>query len=590
MCRVARRSSPRWSAVEYGSRWIPSTTTTTNGITQHARDYSVDTKASGKIGQTHRQACGTATTCDPQQTGIDDILGALPNDALSILPPPPEDGAHSRPSLLLCLLTPTYAKDALDATLPPRLLKKLSGTDIYGRPLHTITAVVDRLPGGNNHNAGNEGLAFGWRHQRKRTLLERELPPLMQSEMSASAQKPGWLEFHFTETSHERLQHERRIMGKMTVQVPLAQTIFSNGLASTLVHRLYLPDDSNRPQLDKETYLESFRYESSLYAENRIPQLHAPLVPLTPARQIRNVMGNIIRTVSAEPSYSGSGGSSEETQPASAELEQAVTAFFAASDLQPQPVSVWALIVPSPLPAASAAKSESTYRLLGLQDEDLRALWKSKDCSTLVDSVLNHVLPAGARLRKVLSGGGGWGKKAGLLSLDPDDRYSTRELRKDEGWEMDVNEDLREQQKQALGEAAKDGESVMFFLAPEGLAGYEGNPTDHGQGNLEDLIIDFGSLPSSIDTVPAAPSAAQDGAPTAVNYQPNLLGAFSEGGLALTLEDAEKTKRKTKFDVPYSRVNAHGSKPRLGSTKPRSERRHYSTTSARHAKAKPAER
>lgn len=67
----------------------------------------------------------------------------------------------------------------------------------------------------------------------------------------------------------------------------------------------------------------------------------------------------------------------------------------------------------------------------------------------------------------------GLGQKAGLLSLDPDVHYSTRELRQDEGWKFDFDgvDDgsaaaTEAQKNQALGQIVKEGESIMFLLAP----------------------------------------------------------------------------------------------------------------------------
>ena len=580
LCRIARRSSPRWSALEYGHRHSTTPYRAPRSVRLYSngspastdRDASEDGSQSDLPPGVHAgRASGAVTTSDVSQTSVDDILDQLPGNAI---PKKLRKSPTARPSLLLTLLTPSYSQHALDPAFPLKIFQRLRGGEEWHKHLHTITAVVDRIVDGE---AGSEGLTFAWARNNMAASLEKKLPPMAANEMSPTAQKPGWLDFNFT------ILDQREVIGKTEVQLPLAKTIFTNGMVSTLVHRFYKPESEPNGllQLNSETYLKRFSFDASMFTEQLSPRLHAPLVPLTPARQIRNIMGNIIRTVSSEPSFSGSWNRSDGTQPASEELEQAVTAYFTALDIQPQPVAVWALIIPSPLPSSQPADTETTYRLLGSQDDDLRSLWKSKNCATLVDSVLNHLLPAGARLRKVLSGGGGWGKKAGLLSLDPDDRYSTRELRQDAGWEVDINEDPQEQQRQALGEAAKTGESVMFFLAPEGLAGYESVGRVQGEEDVGDVSAVFGSLPSSIDSVPTSSSASQSNAGAIVKYHPDFLGALSEEGLALTMTAKDGTVTKTKFDVPFSRVSATGHRPasdgKSGSAKIPRWRRDYST-------------
>lgn len=513
---------------------------------------------------------GSITTSTPNETGIEDILEHLPSHHVK-----PASSTSTTPALLLLLFTPAYAQHAIDPSLPPKVFEKLSGSGKRSKSLRTVTAVVDRIPDVEaTGKHGREGLAYGF---------VEEGPELGSNgralrEMPRMAQKPGWLEFGLAGTDGA---------AGTVVQVPLARTIFSNGKVSTLMHALYRVDAKGQSYMDEQTDLESFRFDASPAAAADPPRLHAPLIPLTPARQMINVMGNIVRTVSAEPSFSGSGKTSSETQPASEELEQAVTAYFSASAIQPQPVSVWALIIPSPLPSSHTSASESTYRLLGSQDEDLRALWESNDSSALVDSVINHLLPLGARLRKVLSGGGGWGKKAGLLSLDPDDRYSTRELRQDVGWEMNINDDMKEQQRQALGEVAKAGESVMFFLAPEGLSGYDGVGNSRSEGRSGEVVAAFGSLPSSIDTIPMTSTGQHGKGLGDVKFTSGFLGALTEEGLALTMTDAHGIATKTKFDVPFSRIDVFDSesigRPTSG-TKVQNGRREFSTFASRRSR------
>lgn len=586
LCRVARQSSPRWNALEYGNRGHGNPGVVGRQIPAYARPYSEGVAGSQEVGDDNSRACGTVTTNAPAQFSIDDLVDQLPRVTETKL----KKTVPIHSSLLLLLLTPSYAQYALDQSLPLRVFKQLLGTGEWHKPLHSVTAVVDKTVDGAS---SAEGISFAWQH--RHASLANASSMDSENKMALSSQKPGWLLFQFDKA------HEKRAAVRETVQVqlPLAKTIFSTGLVSTLMHRVYSPDDSGALQCQRTTNSESFSALMPMWFGNVLPHVHAPLAPLTPARRITNVMGNIVRSVSSEASFTGrpttnatrSQRAAVGEQPASDELEKAVSSYFASMDIQPQPVSVWALIVPSTLSNENTSDLETLHRPPGSREEGFRILWKSSDGQTIVNTALNSLLPAGARLRKVLSGGGGWGKKAGLISLDPDDSYSTRELRQDAGWEVNINEDLAEQQRQALGEIAKPDEMVMFFIAPEGLEGYRGAGKALDNGEATDAGAVFGSLPSSIDSVPDT-TAQNDGAAT-VKYHADFLGALSEEGLAFTSTAKDGTVTKTKFDVPFSRFSvaaqASDTSPGGPATLP-SGRREFSTMSIRMAKAKSTER
>ena len=512
--------------------------------------------SSGKTGENDGlrvQTRGSVTTNTPAHTDVSQLIDALPRNG---------SNAEDIPDLLLLLLTPTYAHHALEWEFTGQILNALRAEGSTRNGLTSVTAVVDRIPTPNdNFKEGSEGLAYsllgGYSSASDQSL--RALPQ--------SAQKPGWLDFRFT-TSRNGVN--------IFAQLPLARTIFSTGNVSTLIHRTYSAGKDGRLRLENELNLESFQSPINDMSESANSTLHAPLVPLTPARSIGNIMGNIIRTVAVEPSFSGFGKSSVEMQPASEELEQAVTDYFNAANMSPQPVSVWALIIPSPIPSTGRQLSNDIYGLLGSQPEDIRALWTTS-ANDRVDDTLNSLLSRGARLCKVLSGGGGWGKKAGLLSLDPDSSYSTRELRQDEGWDFDLDENVEQQKKQALGEIAKKGESVMFFIAPESLSSENTVTNTTGVGasvtsGVDRISAAFGTLPSSIDDVPVAPTDIASGDAPTITYHPHFMGALSEGGLAFNITGTSGETIKTKFDIPYSRIttsHSQGTLPASSSSRPR---------------------
>ncbi|KAK4556920.1 hypothetical protein LTR86_005901 [Recurvomyces mirabilis] len=301
-----------------------------------------------------------------------------------------------------------------------------------------------------------------------------------------------------------------------------------------------------------------------------------PLIPLTAFRVVRNAMGNIVRLLSSATSADDLQQSAtwSDPQPASQELEAVVAAYFKDLNMSPEPVNVWALIAPKVKGSWSQQRNEgSATRTMRLwTPQEIRSLWTAEDAQKQRDRIVNsttlRMLRAGGRLHRVLSGGGGWGKKAGLLSLDPDMVYSSRELRGEKGWDFDFEgegaEAVEKQQRQALGEIVQEGESIMFLIAPRDTEQFEeGRKSAWNFVNRADRSAVFGAIPSTIDLVPDELTSDRVGttAPT-IRHQPNLFGAYSEGGLALDvlindqrLNDGEPRSAihtQTKLDVPYS--------------------------------------
>lgn len=253
--------------------------------------------------------------------------------------------------------------------------------------------------------------------------------------------------------------------------------------------------------------------------------------------------------------------------PASHELEAAVTNYFEALKLPPSPVQVWALVVPRLAKGEKDLGLDAANQLLSMDLSEIRSAWleatdgtssQSQTKSTASEAIL-HLLGRGARLCKVLSGGGGWGKKAGLVSLDPDLEYSTRELRGDSGWDFSFGDDdtgaeIIKQQRAALGEMINEGDSIMFLLGPREDAVADAEETQRETTALklrsgEESRLMFGVIPSSIDS----PSAEDeiDRPWDNVTFHPGVFGMLSEGGMALNIPaTAAKSINKSKLDVP----------------------------------------
>jgi hypothetical protein len=514
---------------------------------------------------------GVVTTSRPLATSIEELVSeirTMPQDETS-------DSSEDTVSLVL-LMTPGLARHALDSTVPKTVVERLQPSERFGKKYITTTAIVDRLPTTNDEIEGAEGMAY---------MLFRNAPPAKDGDQvpfQGSAQKPGSLTFSMPRVSINRVSSKAPLHN---LQLPLSQTVFTTGLVSTMFLREYTHGGMDKPlELTSEQKLESQTLQlPALGQANSKHMLYAPLVPLTPFRKINYVMGNIIRKLSAQRTWESQPNEkgvsklietlpdTEQDVPASQDLEQAVSKYFEVLGLQPETVSVWALVIPKPSDSTkihNALRTPGIHHLLAADEAAISAAWDpkaeaSEQMSTLLSITTRSTLYHGARLIKVLSGGGGWGKKAGLLSLDPDVQYSTRELRQDEGWQFDFDAPddgtgaaIEAQKNQALGQIVKEGESIMFLLAPK----QENLPLKYSKLHHRDaqglrtpseLELSFGAIPSSIDEM--ARSTEPDDTPAVIQHYPNFFGMLSEGGMAFRFSLSDQVSFQSKIDVPFSR-------------------------------------
>ncbi|KAK1065328.1 hypothetical protein LTR74_008004 [Friedmanniomyces endolithicus] len=501
---------------------------------------------------------GVVTTDDAQRTSITQLLDSIKHKS-----PEPSPGPDTGPASLLLLLTPTYAQRALSGAVSHLVLEalRIKGAKTLTKGLDVTTAVVDRLPSDNDRVAGEEGMAYYFMRNAPSS------PSTSRKAFNTNTQKPGSITFELPFLPKRLWRYE--------IQLPLAQTIFLTGKVSTLVHTRYKNEVNKGLVIDEQQHLEAQSMVLPFRKTNGAVSTDIPLVPLTPLRVVRNSMGNIIRALSSATAHEEmrDKATPSEPQPASQELEAAVTAYFKALGMPPEAVNVWALILPIISRSGLNNEGPVSRRLRVLKPEAIPETWTSE--AALMDLCMETLIPryfrSGGRLHRVLSGGGGWGKKAGLLSLDPDSKYSSRDLRADEGWEFDFDDEsdgaVEKQQRQALGEIVTEGESVMFLLAPRETECFtQSRAKTWSYLNSSDLAAVFGAVPSTIDTVPEErsndPGSAAD-RPPHVHHRPNFFGALSEGGLALTITsnpEFEDTKHRgrvnsqTKLDVPFSHI------------------------------------
>ncbi|EGP91652.1 uncharacterized protein MYCGRDRAFT_90032 [Zymoseptoria tritici IPO323] len=458
----------------------------------------------------HGVFMGMVTSRAPQTTKLEELLAAIKPRPVGRPAEPVQ-----APSILTLLLTPAFAQHALDPQFPLQVLKRFGDAPMT-KAIDTITAVVDRLPSPNNSASGEEGIGYCFDSQPSPLSLESQSP------LQKTAQKPGSLTFNW------------KTLMKTT--------------GTLQMHTRYEPDPTTgalREVISQR--LESQAVDIPAPPNNAI-EYRTPLIPLTPPRAIASSMGNIVRKLSTDLPFKFSQAkiaaddSSDNLVPASEELEKAVSDYFKVLEMGPEPVQVWAFII------ADAPKgdfpSQNGGDILDLDNSVIRSIWESSRDSKAHAwdgfwGMANlAMLRRKCRLTKVLSGGGGWGKKAGLLSLDPDTKYSTRDLRGDQGWEFSFQDEytddmVAKHQRQALGEIVKPGEKIMFFLAPK-----ESPPPskeDIRSFNGSDRAFVFGAIPSSIDIVPGGAASTQDLAGMKIEHHRNIFGVLSEGLETITV-------------------------------------------------------
>jgi hypothetical protein len=211
-----------------------------------------------------------------------------------------------------------------------------------------------------------------------------------------SEEDTATLSFSFVTHGNSDVETHPDITVSRTVQLPLANTLFQNGLPSTMLAQswelMHDPDSNLRWVCTKRMNLK----HQELIIRNRIPAslpvMHIPrrAVNLGPPRIVAEAMGNIIRSFQAEADP-------RRTMHASADLENSITQLPRLSTApSPHDAEIWAQVTP-------------------------RESWSDHpSCRSSDGTGTSHEVERGDRLHRVISGGGGWGNKHGLISLDPD--------------------------------------------------------------------------------------------------------------------------------------------------------------------------
>ena len=298
------------------------------------------------------------------------------------------------------------------------------------------------------------------------------------------------------------------------LQLPVANTIFQNGRQSTLFAQRwnirYSKESTSEHVSSKREWLpQQMIHMGAVFADEgmRLRPNHfvnSHLVPITPSRTITAAVGNIIGKISK-------GDTSSEAAPASEELELAINTAIQQGQIPAQQVGVWALIRP----------------------RKYAALDSSVQNRSAVDDTIQYAILCGGRLHKVLSGGGGWGEKRGLLALDPDSDYSHRYQPSEPSF--GDGQDIDAEKREILGEVAKPGEIITFYAHKPPSDADSVNPytplrPNSNQDTTATLV--FGSLPSTMDAMPETAISKLE-AQSELVVMENHFGMLSGQGMSL---------------------------------------------------------
>ncbi|KAJ5115388.1 hypothetical protein NUU61_001147 [Penicillium alfredii] len=455
-----------------------------------------------------------------------------PDDILSSLPPMPASSTAST-SVPLLLATPSFAH-WLDSCNPfmEQCLNKLYGHSVASNPLYAVAAIVDKLPdtrtipenkqsivSNDSESEGLSVLVVG-----KENVRGKAAPPRrIRSSGGEESDLVVSLQTGTANPSTKRSAHE--------IGLRLANTIFVNGSETTLFGMRWAWDGAR----ERFAWHESVDLISCVVAPSSTvvdAQLKLPLHPVSERRRVITSMGNILRQVakSTDPT-------STEPMPASSELEKELPRYIEENDIVDQRLSVWALV-------------EKADNVVADQDIPTQAR-------------LTQSLRQGGKLHRVMSGGGGWGKKQGLLSLDPEVSFQGA-ARRDElvglgqVFESDSNTTLDEMPPffgqgmvvddlSLLSQVATAGDFIQFFVSVEPTSVPNGVSNNVSQGE-EAILYNFGVV-SDIGADEAPSTKAEKD----FHVVSGSFGALSEKAIAYS-QPVTQAESSTKLDVPGFRV------------------------------------
>lgn len=324
------------------------------------------------------------------------------------------------------------------------------------------------------------------------------------------------------------------------VQLPVANTLFHNGQPSTMFATRWV---SSTDPMPRNEYMRTRKINLAQQTLNMVgmladddlrhrSKLFLGLQPITVPRVIAAGLGNIVRELYV-------GRESKVTVPASEELENAISREIENSKNPDQRPGVWALITP-------------------------RKRWVDEPQIGTPNAA--HWIERGSRLHRILSGGGGWGMKKGLLALDPETNFHSPQL---EAYQASEDGEATDGKLgQALEGIIRPGDIITFFLFSKSSEKSRPKkrdkklaPTRRDWHVNSPPSVCFGSAPSTADVAPNQSTATGEEEP---RFRRILIarhfGMLSEQGMSLHADreaPADSMEQSgavvhTKIDNPFA--------------------------------------
>lgn len=437
------------------------------------------------------------------------------------------------------------------------------------RKIVSRVAVVDRLPFPGGNSSGCPGITLA-------VTAGHELPPTASQPLVESERH---LPYITVETPFPNNNDDEQ--KSLSILLRPANTLFVNGLQATMFADEWV--------LNRETTSRSkISRKGPRQRLNRLSWAHVaqsasftvPLQKLTEPREIAMCMGNVISKLVGEQN--------SELFSASLELEQKVSSFMRSKSTTDGRLAVFALIAPKTrLSIQSMQRPVIPTEFLGchnLADTD-HAITEEERTRDFIRLAISE----GAHLHRVTSGGGGWGKKKGLLSLEPAMDFGSEDS---DSHALEILEDFEgtlEQDRpvwsQHQPQIARPGDLIQFygiFTSKEGEealirkestktalkvpSSFSWHPEEWIRGEVSTTI--WGVIPPQDSSDASTFSTLGNNLITI----PHQFGMLSESGMALQRLDGKVEKQApggsrvtartttsiTRIDVPHAVLTYSG--------------------------------
>ncbi|MCJ1314106.1 hypothetical protein MMC25_007786 [Agyrium rufum] len=403
------------------------------------------------------------------------------------------------------------------------IISQLLSATPPGTEVDTLTAVVDKLshpPPGSEHNVMDEA---SWRHSISGSegismwLLDsvQAAPNIWQAAQNSSAEggllnrdRPCLLfgtSSSVTQKSENRPSKDMMFEARHVIELPLANTIFETGEVCTAVLQRW----TKKSKQDSDISMHMVKVQHLSRATLNLPRsdssdqiifVHPTYIDLTEPRVVKDCMGNIIRTFSDSRNPEGG-------MPASRELELQIP-LMREKLTEHDGYEVWARVSkPHSLPEL-LTEAQSSKHLSSVSDAD--------------------------RYYKVISGGGGWGLKQGLISLDPD----WTSWIPHQGKLEPHNSEIETPEYYEVTPLVSPGDLVQFLAVPLIRVKEDSDLTKPRHHRLDSryLTVSLGSVAAMEDTNWTSSETDDVSSADKISVATGHFGALSERGLGVRTE------------------------------------------------------